>query len=134
MLKFYRYLYYRLYSWNLKTWGKKDIPQWNALFGVSFMICLNLSIIAEILDLLGLNIFIDETPKLEILIFSFSILIINYFWLVHNGKYIQIAKEYKNESKSKRLHNALLLWLYVILSFIIVVSVAILSGKLKGLQ
>ena len=35
LFRFYRYLYYMLYSWNLKTWGENDVPEWNALFGVS---------------------------------------------------------------------------------------------------
>ncbi|MDG5800164.1 hypothetical protein QA597_07370 [Marinilabiliaceae bacterium ANBcel2] len=57
MMKIYRYLYYRLYSWNLKTWGEKDLPQWNALFGVSFMMFLNLGLLGFLLQLLGVNIF-----------------------------------------------------------------------------
>ncbi len=135
MMKLYRYLYYRLYSWNLKTWGEKDLPQWNALFGVSFMMGLNLGIIAGIIDMLGVvNIFVENTPKKEIILFAFAILVANYFWLVHNGKYRQIAKEYKNELKNKKLRNTLFLWLYVVVSFVIISFIAILSGKLKGLQ
>ncbi len=134
-MKLYRYLYYRLYSWNLKTWGEKDLPQWNALFGVSFMMGLNLGIIAGIIDMIGVvNIFVENTPKKEIIFFAFAILVANYFWLVYNGKYRQIAKEYKNEPKNKKLQNTLFLWLYVIVSFVIFSFIAILSGKLKGLQ
>ncbi|MDD3321624.1 MAG: hypothetical protein PHS59_09290 [Paludibacter sp.] len=135
MMKLYRYLYYRLYSWNLKTWGEKDLPQWNALFGVSFMMGLNLGIIAGLIDMIGVvNIFVENTPKKGIIIFAFVILVANYFWLVHNGKYRQIAKEYKNEPKNKKLRSTLFLWLYVVISFVIISFIAILSGKLKGLQ
>jgi len=134
MMRLYRYLYYRLYSWNLKTWGESDLPQFNALFGVSFMMFVNLGIIAGILDMIGFNIFFENTPKKEIIITMLAVLAINYFWLVHNGKYKQIAKGYKNESKNKRLRNTLLLWLYVVMSFVIISFIAVLSGKLKGLQ
>jgi hypothetical protein len=134
MMKLYRYLYYRLYLWNLKKWGESDLPQFNALFGVSFMMYLNIGIIAGIIDMLGLDIFIEKTPKKEIIIFGFVILTINYFWLVHNGKYKQIAKEFKNESKNKKTRNALLLWLYVAASFVFVSLVAMLSEKVKGLN
>lgn len=129
MLDLYKYLYYRLYLWNLKTWGEKDLPQWNALFGVSFMMFINIGIIAGIIDIFGLNIFIEDTPKIEILVFGFLILFINYFWLVHNRKYKKIAKQYNKESKNIRSRNTLLLWLYVLLSFVIVSVVAILSVK-----
>ncbi len=134
MMRLYKYLYYRLYSWNLKTWGKKDLPQFNALFGVSFMMYLNIGILAGIIDILGIRIFVEETPKKEIIVFGFIILIVNYFWLVNRGKYIRIAHKFKKEPKKKRLRNALLLWLYVVFSFIIVSLIAILSGKLKGLN
>jgi hypothetical protein len=134
MLDLYKYLYYRLYSWNLNTWGENDLPQWNALFGVSFMMFINIGIVAGIIDIFGLNIFIEDTPKIEILVFGFLILFINYFWLVHNGKYKKIAKLYNKESKNIRLRNTILLWLYVLVSFVIISFVAILSGKINGLQ
>jgi hypothetical protein len=135
MMKLYKYLYYRLYSWNLKTWGESDLPQYNAMLGVSFMMILNFSIIAGILDMFGIvNIFVEETPKKELVLFFFAVTVLNYFWLVHNGKYKQLGKKYKNESKNVRLRNTLLLWLYVVLSFVIISFVAILSGKFKGLQ
>lgn len=110
-----------LYSWNLKTWGEKDVPQWNALLGVSFMMGLNLSIIAIIVDMTGIvSIFIDPLPKAAFVTFGIIILIINYFWLYHKGKYQQIADDYKKtETKKQRRINALLIWLYVIVSFYI---------------
>ena len=132
-MKLYKYLYYRLYAWNLKTWGLQDIPQWNALLGVSAMIFLNLFTIAGVLDILGTNI-IDNLSKNEIIVIINIILVINYFWLVHNGRYKRIAEKYKDEPKNKRLRNAILLWLYVIMSFVIISFVAILEGKLKGLR
>jgi hypothetical protein len=134
MRKLYRYLYFRLYSWNLRTWGESDLPQFNALFGVSFMMFVNVGVIAGILDTIGLNIFHEKAPMKEILLFGFIILAINYFWLVHDGKYKQLAKDYKNESKNKRFRNTLLLWLYVVMSFVLISFIAILSGKIKGLQ
>ena len=134
MMKFYKYLYYRLYTWNLKKWGERDLPQFNALFGVSFMIILNIGILVGILDLFGFNFIRDETPKVGIVILGFLILGLNYFWLVKNEKYKRITKEFEMESKNKRLRNTLFLWLYLILSFVIVSYVATKSGEIKGLR
>lgn len=117
MLILYKYLYYRLYTWNLKTWGENDLPQFNALFGVSFMMYTNLGIVFGILELCGLNIFVKETPVKEIIIIMFVIVTINYFWLVHKRKYKNIGKNFINESKNKRLRNTFLLWLYLFASF-----------------
>ena len=121
VLKFYRYLYYMLYSWNLKTWGEKDIPHFNALLGVSTMMFWNFGLFpAAILDRIGILPFLNPIPKKEIIIIAIIIATINYFWLVRKGKYRQIAEEYKkDETKKQRRKNALLLWLYTIVSFIL---------------
>jgi DMSO reductase anchor subunit len=132
-MKIYRYLYYRLYSWNLKTWGEKDIPQWNALFGVSFMMFLNLGLLGLLLQLLGVNIFLrDELPKKELVIIMISLFVLNYFLFVHKGNYRSIAKELKKETPEKRRANAILIWLYVILSFALFVLSAMFIKKLNG--
>ena len=128
-MKFYKYLYYRLYAWNLKAWGEKDMPHWNALYGVTFMMLLNLSIIAIILDILGFNILLEETPTATILTIGLLTLSINYFLFVRNGKYHQIASKFEDESKKTKNRNALLLWIYVILSFVVPNFLAYLSGK-----
>lgn len=118
MMKLYRYLYYRLYTWNLKTWGEKDLPQWNALFGVSFMMFLNLGLVGLLLQAFGLNIFQrDELPKKELVFIMVGLFILNYFLFIRRGNYVTIKKELKKETKQKRKVNTYLIWLYVILSF-----------------
>lgn len=133
MMKIYRYLYYRLYSWNLKTWGEKDLPQWNALFGVSFMMFLNLGLLGFLLQLLGVNIFLrDELPKKELIIIMLSLFVVNYFLFIHRGNYRSIVKELKKEPPEKRRINTILIWLYVILSFALFVLSAMFIKKLNG--
>jgi uncharacterized membrane protein YtjA (UPF0391 family) len=100
------------------------------------MMCLNLAIIPCILHLLG---FVDirnasgKEKEIALLVFL-PILVINYFWSLHKGKYKKIAAKYRHEPKGKRRRNALLLWLYVIFSFGIVIVILVISGKLKGLR
>jgi len=133
MIKMFRYLYYRLYSWNLKTWGENDLPQWNALFGVSFMMFLNLGLLGLLLQLLGVNIFLcNELPKKELIIIMLSLFVLNYFLFVHKGNYRSISKELKKESPKKRKTNTFLLWTYVILSFALFAFGAIFIRKLYG--
>jgi hypothetical protein len=133
MMKIYRYLYYRLYSWNLKTWGEKDLPQWNALFGVSFMMFLNLGLLGFLLQFLGVNIFLrDELPKKELIIIMLSLFVVNYFLFIHRGNYRSTVKELKKEPPEKRRINTILIWLYVILSFALFVLSAMFIKKLNG--
>ncbi len=133
MMKLYRYLYYRLYSWNLKTWGEKDLPQWNALFGISFMMFLNLGLVGLLLQAFGLNIFQrEELPKKELIVLMVGLFILNYFLFIRNGNYLSIVKELKKESSNKRKANTFLIWLYVVLSFSLFAFGAILVRYLNG--
>jgi hypothetical protein len=126
-MKLYRYLYYRLYSWNLKAWREKDLPQWNALFGVSFMMFLNLGLVGLLLQTFGMNIFQrNELPKKELIVIMVGILILNYFLYIQKGKYLTITKELKKETLKKRKTNTYLIWLYVVLSFTLFAFGAIL--------
>jgi hypothetical protein len=118
-LKFYKYLYYRIYSWNLKRWGSNDIPHWNALFGVSYMMLSNVFIVGAILEIYGIEFFDDQSIRQLIICLANLILIINYFCFVFNKKYLKISKEFSNEDKRKRNLNALLLWVYAIITFLL---------------
>jgi DMSO reductase anchor subunit len=133
MIKMFRYLYYRLYSWNLKTWGENDLPQWNALFGVSFMMFLNLGLVGLLLQAFGMNIFQrDELPKKELIVIMIVLFILNYFLFIHKGNYLTIAKELKKETLKIRKANTFLLWLYVVLSLALFAFGAIFIRKLNG--
>lgn len=127
MIRFYKYVYYRFYSWNLKTWGKEDFPQWNALLGVSFMMFLNLGLLGLLLQAFGINIFRrNELPKKELIVIMVGLFILNYFLFINNGNYLTYTKEFKQETLKKRKTNTFLIWLYVVLSFALFVFGAIL--------
>jgi hypothetical protein len=133
MIDVFKYLYYRLYSWNLKTWGESDFPQWNALYGVSFMMFLNLNLLGLILQFFDINIFLrNELPIKELVFIMLCIIIINYFLFIHKGNFRIMVKELKNESLERRRKNTILIWLYVIISFSLVVLFALIIKKFKG--
>ncbi|WP_282918339.1 hypothetical protein [Porphyromonas macacae] len=85
MINIFKYMYYRLFTWNLKKWGRYDDPQGNALIGVSFMMFVHLNTLGVLLDYLGcIDYFEAKVSHLTMSIVFFIILAINYFWLMHN--------------------------------------------------
>jgi len=136
MLRFYKYLYYRLYSWNLNTWGEKDMPQWNALIGVSFMMFTNFCTVGIVLQFFKfINFFFrDEVPKKELIVLMLSIGCFNFFRVISHGKYREIANSFKKEDKKTKNRNTYLLWLYTIMSFISFFGLAVLYGKIYPIQ
>ena len=130
-MNLYRYLFYRIYSWNLRKWGEQDIPQWKAMISVSFMMFINFCSLGMLIEIFGLGRFlIEPTPKVAIAIIMLTLFIINYFQYIYNGKYLDISKIYENETSHKRTINALLLWLYVIVSFAIGIVFALILKEL----
>ncbi len=116
MYSAYKYLFYRIYSWNLKTWGKEDIPQYNTIIWISVMIMANLLSILIIIEIIvGYEIIkVSSIPKIFMIIEYVIIFIFNYFLLVYNDKYLLIAKNFKSENKEKRRRRTKWMWSYII--------------------
>ncbi|NOZ34397.1 MAG: hypothetical protein GXO80_03755 [Chlorobi bacterium] len=128
MKKIYEYLYYRLYyriyTWNLKTWGAKDVPEWNASFGIAFLMMLNIFVVYIIFDIFSEEPIFNETPKLLLMGIMLVFMITTYFWFVHKKRYLKIVKKYKDETKKQRLTRGLLVFLYVVFSIGIIMLLA----------
>jgi len=118
MVNFLRYLHYRLYKWNLKTWGEIDGPAWNALLGLSFLMLLNLIIpLVIIQSIFGVKIFISDAPKLPIIIVASVVLVGCYFLFNHRKRYLAVSRKFEGESRERRRIKLLYIWIYVVLSF-----------------
>jgi divalent metal cation (Fe/Co/Zn/Cd) transporter len=130
ILQLYKYLFYRLYSWNLKKWGPGVGPEYNALLGVTFMMGANILFFAILLQMTGImEIFVKPTPNLKIVIFGTIVCTINYFWFIYKRKYYKIIKSYENETQENRLRNLIYLWIYFVLSMGINVILVIIIGE-----
>ncbi|MDD4150610.1 MAG: hypothetical protein PHE33_11355 [Bacteroidales bacterium] len=127
----FEYLFYRLYTWNLKKWGENDNPQLNAILGVSFIMFLN---ICSIIYLLDLVFDMKLVSRVEIPIFvtisaSTILLMLNYFRFLWKSKFKVIVRKYKNEDCKLRRRKLLFLWLYVLISFLGLIFIAYGDGK-----
>jgi arginine exporter protein ArgO len=128
---FFRYLHYRLYAWGLATWGEKDMPQWNALIGVTFLMLANLSLIGLAFHFAGFPVFLREkTPRLEILLIAGAVFLVNYFLMLHKEQYLKTAKKYADEPEKLRTRHAFLLWIYALTSIALPFCVGFLYYQL----
>ncbi|MDC1068112.1 hypothetical protein OAQ99_03015 [Candidatus Kapabacteria bacterium] len=134
ILNFYRYLFYRLYSWNLKTWGMVDGPHWNATIGISFMMLANITPLLLIIQLIGPKIFQEDKPVFVLFVIWSSTYLANYLWLVRGGKYLEWTKEYDKEDKTTRTKNTLYLFFYLIASLAVPAYLTVIVGEIHGLR
>jgi hypothetical protein len=112
----YKYLYYRIYSSNLRDWGEKQQPQFNAMLVVSFLIYLNIYVLLIGIEMVTGFSILEQVgfSKIEAIVGGTVIGIINYFIFLHKDKYKQIAKLFKKETEAEKKGRLVWCWVYVI--------------------
>ena len=129
-MKFYKYIYYRIYSWHLKKFGKNDAPQWSALFVVSLMVFCNIMFIMLLLNSFTIKTLYygSNSARLEIILTVLVLYLANYFIFIVKKKYKKIVQEFKNEKPSERFRNTIKFWAYIILSITLPILYIYLLG------
>lgn len=137
MISFFKYLFYRIYSWELKTSGESNDPHYNALLGVSFLMGCNLIAIMQLFSIVFFNTPFPTTKnnllKLLIIVVGLIVLFVNYLLFIKGGKHRELADLFKHETTTKRTSRTIKITLYVSLSFLIPVLIALLFHKYKSL-
>ncbi len=101
--------------------GESDLPQYNALFAVSFLAFLNIVSIPTAIDLATGGNLIHDSGGGKLIWFGlwFAVQLVSYFLLVVDSKYRKIAKEFSGETTVQKRTRLLVIWLYVIGSFVV---------------
>jgi len=117
----YKYLYYRIYAWQLRCWGKEDLPQISALVGISVFAWLNIcGLFFAVNALTKLNITNPmEAGKFNITVQYLFILLINSFIFIRKKRYERIAEQFSNENITERRTKLILIFAYIIFSIVI---------------
>ncbi|MDN5203080.1 hypothetical protein QQ008_16950 [Fulvivirgaceae bacterium BMA10] len=122
--KAYKYTYYKIYSWNLKLHGKSDIPEYNALFGIAFLVLVNLANLVVLFEGV-LNVDLLQYFNLNIgaqILVLIMYLLVHYFLLFYKGRYKKIIEEFESESKKKQKVGAIYVWSYIIGSLVLLIT------------
>lgn len=134
LLRKYRYLYYRIYSWNLRTWGKADLPQLNALLGVSALLYFNLLSIEIIIQLTsGFGVIVKlGITKIHAVFVAFALLATNYFLFLAKGRYLRLEREFGGEPPAPRKRGTIYSTIYVLGTLTLFFALVILKRHLQG--
>ena len=123
------YLYYKLYRATLLG-SLRDIAAFATTCYFSLLIFLNIIVVGAFLKKVELLPFFLY-GKVQVAIFICSFIALNYFLFVHSGRYKQIIKHYEQEAESNRKKGNLIVWVYVLVSFLLIFAVAFYKpGKL----
>jgi heme/copper-type cytochrome/quinol oxidase subunit 2 len=115
-------------------WGESDMPQYNALFGVSFLAFLNLISIPNAMELVMGHSLFEDSRLIQLLWFGlfFTVLIVSYFFLGANGKYKKTAKRFSGETNVQKRTRLVIIWLYAIGSLAVSYGLIAIRHSLRG--
>jgi hypothetical protein len=113
MIKPYRYLIYKLYSWGLRKKG--DTPVANVIITLSivhfFQILLLYSVIGKFFPKIAI---FDNIGKIYIGIFLVLFMIAHYFLLYNKKRWKGYLEEFKNESSQQNKKRKVFVLIYLI--------------------
>ena len=119
----YNYIYYKLYKMAKRTekqWPQSmRMPATIAMFSISILQLVNFAMIFVLL-VYGIKVLPPSTLVPEQAIFTMVLIyIVNYFLFVRNKKFLQIEERFDKDSKATKRIKSLLVWLYIILTFVL---------------
>jgi len=102
MTDFYKYIYYRIYSWNYYLWKNQKMAAYNSTLGITFSVValfFCIKIYAERLIETKIISFFDNVYTS--IGFVGIIFLINYRLFEQNEKYLKIAEKYDSNKGNK---------------------------------
>ena len=116
----YKYLFYKLYWYAKRTekkLGQAGMPEWIALFSISILLFINAGIVLFLVKrLFEIQV---NLSKFSMFVTAVIVYLINYLFFIREKKYLQIVKHFERETRKQAIIRTILVWLYIILSFIL---------------
>jgi hypothetical protein len=127
-----KYLFYRLYLWQVSCW-KDDEVSVNALVLLVVFFVMNLITLLGLAESISgtsflLTRFSKNAAHVGVLMLGALIALPLYYSLVRKGRYRHIVKEFEVESARERQIRGLDVSLYVVFSIVLLFAVALLHG------
>lgn len=133
MWKAYKYIYYWLYTWQKKLWGENDIPEFNAVAGMSLSFLCFIGSLSIVIDLItGIPLIPIQIKKLEIMISILFVVAAHYLAFMHKGKFRKIENEFNNETMADRKKKRPWVLLYAFGSLIFFIFLLFFGTWIKG--
>ena len=100
-----------------KKFGQAGMPEWIALFSVSILLFINAGIaIFLVKRLFGIQV---NLSKFSMFVTAAIVYLINYLFFIREKKYLQIIKQFERETRTQATIRTILVWFYIILSFVL---------------
>jgi hypothetical protein len=128
-MKIFDYLYYKFYRATL-IGSLKDIAEFAASLYLAGLIGANLLVLGAFLRKINLLPFFFQSKK-QVIVFMICLFAISLTLFLYKKRYKEIINKYEQENEQERKKGNLFVWLYVIISFLLIFILAFYKpGKL----
>lgn len=97
----YRYMFFRIYEWGRRTHGISDLPEYNAILGLSILATISIFNAFMVTDLFFDQSFVTDHAKPIAVSIGFLSLVMHYAFLIHGGRLQQITEEFHDNAPAR---------------------------------
>ena len=132
MWQTYKYAYYWLYSWNKGLFGERDVPEWNAMLGLSMSVFCNIvTVLLFSHTFFGITLIPKGKFKDFLIPTIFFLLILNFIFFIFKKKYLRIEQEFKTEPLTERKRKGKWVILYAFGSYALLIFFFLFGSAFK---
>ncbi len=106
----YRFIFYRIYDWGRRVHGLGDLPEYNAILGLSMLATMNVFSIAMAVELVSGRGTSGGSAKFVAVVVWLAFLVLHFMYLLRGDRVEQIREEFK-DGPSTSAGNAVA-WVY----------------------
>ena len=128
IFKAYKYLFYKIYDWQIRYFGEDDLPEIKTLVLVSLLNSANIYSIILLINLWTKFDLIDaiNLGKIKMTIIYFSVLGVNYLLFIYRNYYKQLSKQFSDKDirwKNIKLISTIVYIIFSLASPFILISI-----------
>lgn len=127
ILSGYKYLFYRIYRWQLREFGERNNPKLVAIFTNSLFVFFNILTILMIFQIA--NGHLIRLEKEYWIATGFLIVAVNYFTFFQGGRFDRIISEFADETEEERKRGTIWCWTYIVATHVVFFGIALFLPK-----
>lgn len=119
-IKYYDYLFYKLFLWSVKVNGVDYYNKYSATLMITLVLFINIiTVIVVISNITGFVIVWGDIPKYIIVLMAIGLGLLNYSYFSFNDRSSKIVRRFNNENNINAKYGNIIVTVYVIGSFLL---------------
>ena len=93
----HRFIFFRIYRWGRRVHGLRDLPEYNAIFGLSMLATMNVFSVVMAAELATGRGGANENAKFIAAAVWVAFLVLHFLYLLRGGRVEQVCEEFEDQ-------------------------------------